>query len=256
MTVNTYLSYLASSLVLSDLEKSSIETSISTIKTRLNSYFADIYDKKVFGSYVRHTILPRKADSESDIDIMIVFNNPYGHKPQSFLNRLKSFAEHYYQRSEIYQSSPTIVLELNHIKFELTPACIYYGTYYIPNGPSEWIPTDPDGFYRKLTQCNVNNGSKIKPVVRLLKHWNIQKNSRDLASFALEKKIAEGMMYACYNYSTYTDYLCQAFELIKSDTDSSKVNTALLHIATALRYERAQLNDWAIAEIKKVFPEV
>ena len=63
-------------------------------------------------------------------------------------------------------------------------------------------------------------------------------------------------MYACYNYSTYTDYLCQAFELIKSDTDSSKVNTALLHIATALRYERAQLNDWAIAEIKKVFPEV
>ena len=63
--------------------------------------------------------------------------------------------------------------------------------YYIPNGPSDWMYTDPDGFYSTLTECNVNNASKIKPVVRLLKHWNIQKNYRNMASFSLEKKIAE-----------------------------------------------------------------
>ena len=201
MSINSYLTSLASDLVLSESEKSSINTSISTIKSRLDSYFADVTEKKVFGSYIRVTILPRKVDSSSDIDIMVVFSNPNGYKPQSFLNRLKNFAEYYYSTSEIYQSSPTIVLELNHIKFELTPAYKSYSSYYIPNGPSEWMYTDPDGFNDKLTQCNVNNSCKIKPIVRLVKHWNIQKNYRDLASFALEKKIAEDMMYSYFSCS-------------------------------------------------------
>lgn len=188
MSVNSYLLELASDLVLSESENASIKTSISTIKSRIDSYFDDVTDKKVFGSYDRGTILPRKVDASSDIDIMIVFLNPNRYKPQTFLNRLKTFAEHYYSTSEIYQSSPTIVLELNHIKFELTPAYISNGSYYIPNGPSEWMYTDPNGFYDKLTKCNVNNCYKIKPVVRLIKHWNIQKNYRDLASYALKKR--------------------------------------------------------------------
>ena len=63
-------------------------------------------------------------------------------------------------------------------------------------------------------------------------------------------------MSSFYNCSTYTDYLSQALELIKSDTDSNRVNAALTHIATALLDESVQLNDLAIQEIKKVFPEV
>ena len=70
----------------------------------------------MFGSYIRGTILPRKADASSDIDIMVMFLNPNGYKPQTFLNRLKNFAEHYYSTSEIYQSNPTVVLELNHMR--------------------------------------------------------------------------------------------------------------------------------------------
>lgn len=131
MSVNSYLKTLASDLVLSDEEKTSIKTSINAINTRLDFCFSDITEKMVFGSYARGTILPRKADSKSDIDLMIVFSNPYGYKPQSFLNRLKNFAERYYPCSIVYQSSPTIVLELNHIRFELIPAINSYGCYYI-----------------------------------------------------------------------------------------------------------------------------
>ena len=88
MSVNSYLQNMASELVLSDTEKSSITTSINAIKSRLDSYFSDVREKKIFGSYVRGTILPRKADSESDIDLMVVFSNLNEYKPQSFLNRL------------------------------------------------------------------------------------------------------------------------------------------------------------------------
>lgn len=112
----SYFTDLASDLVLSETEKSSITTSISTIKFRLGLYFSDITEKKVFGSYIRGTILPRKADASSDIDIVVMFLNPNGYKPQTFLNRLKNFAEHYYSTSEIYQSNPTVVLELNHMR--------------------------------------------------------------------------------------------------------------------------------------------
>ena len=89
MSVNSYLTDLASALVLSSTEKDHISTSVETIKTRLSLYFStEVEEKKVFGSYVRGTILPRKADDKSDVDIMVVFKNPDGYKPQTFLNRL------------------------------------------------------------------------------------------------------------------------------------------------------------------------
>jgi len=256
MSVNTYLQELASSLVLNSTEKDSISTSVSTIKSRLDSYFSDVTEKKVFGSYVRDTILPRKSDSDSDIDLMVVFTNPNDYKPQSFLNRLKGFAEHYYSRSEIYQSSPTIVLELNNIKFELVPAYVNYGLYYIPKDSSNWQYTDPDGFYSDLQECNKNNSYKIKPVIRLMKHWNIDKNYRNMASFALEKKIAEEMKYSYFSCTSYTDYVKKAFETIKYSTNYSRVDTALDHIAKAISYEENNMPYSALEEIKKVFPEV
>ncbi len=257
MSVNSYLQDLASELILSSSEKNHVSTSLDAIKSKINTYFgSDVTEKKVFGSYSRETILPRKADESSDIDLMVVFNNPYSYKPQTFLNRLKNFAENYYSRSEIYQSSPTIVLELQHIKFELTPAYKYYGTYYIPNGQSDWMITDPDGFSATLVECNKNNGNKIKPVVRLLKHWNIQNNSRNIASFELEKTIANELKYAYISISTYADLAKAGLEKIKYKTDCSKVNTAIDYISKALEYERQGLTYSAYQEIKKVFPEI
>ena len=92
MSVNSYLQNLASALVLSESEKSSVTISVNTIKSRLDGYFSDITEKKVFGSYSRETILPRKADEKSDVDIMVVFSKQNGYNPESFLDRLNKFA--------------------------------------------------------------------------------------------------------------------------------------------------------------------
>lgn len=257
MSVNEYLKELGSKLVLSSSEKESIETSIDVLKSRLFSYFgSDIKVIKVYGSYARGTILPRKVDDSSDVDVMIVFDNPYEYKPQTFLNKLKDFAEHYYSRSEIYQSSPTIVLELNHIKFELTPAYMRYGSYFIPKTPSEWMLTDPDGFYSKLKECNQSNEYKVKPIIRLLKYWNITKNGRDLESYELEKKIADDLRYAFYTCTSYTDYLKCALSQLKFSTDYYRVIKALDCITEALRLEKEGKYYSAEIEIKKAFPEV
>lgn len=257
MSLNTYLSALASSLVLSDSEKDKITTSISTIKNRLSLYFCNIEEKKVFGSYSRTTILPRKADSSSDIDLMVVFSNPYGYKPQTFLNKLRDFVEHWYSSSEIYQSSPTIVLELHHIKFELVPAYMIGSSYYIPNGPSEWMYTDPDGLADKMLAANASNGYKLKPVIRLLKHWNIQKNYRGLSSYQLESHLTSRLQYSYISCTSYLDYVKRALtELRDIVMYPSRIDTALSHIQTAISYENMNCPYSSEQEIKKVFPEV
>jgi len=208
MSVINYVETLSSNLVLTESEKQNIRTSISTLRSRLNAYFDDIEEMLEFGSYTRGTILPRKADIKSDIDYMIVFKNGNSYKPQTHLNRLKKFAEKYYSNSEIFQSSPTLVLSLNHIKFELVPAysspAQWPNTYYIPapkNIFEEWILTKPNEFNAKLTNKNVRENSKIKPVIRLAKYWNAQQNYV-YASYLLEEYIVN----QDYGYFTNTTF--------------------------------------------------
>jgi hypothetical protein len=196
------------------------------------------------------------VDENSDIDLMVVFQNPCGHKPQSFLNNLKTFAEKWYYQSVVRQSNPSIVLELNHIKFELVPAFIQSGYYYIPQNSSEWQYTDPIRFNSAMQESNKNNGYIVKPVIRLMKYWNIQKNERNMVSFVLEQKIAEDISFAYYSCTSCTDYLIKSFNIIKYSTNVEKVNVAINNINRALNYENDNMLANAKGEITKAFPEV
>ena len=261
MSVNTYLSDLASSLVLSSDENESIKKSITTLETRLSNWFgSDVIESFKFGSYTRGTILPRKADSESDIDYMVVFDNYDDCKPQAYLNRLKKFVEYYYSTSEIHQSSPTIVLKLNHIKFELVPAYNEYGIYRIPDGKDDWMNTDPNDINKQLTEVNQTNSSKIKPVIRLIKYWNIDTCNRNFISYILEKNLINDLRYSYFTCTSYTDYLKKALESLKSRTSRetvlNKINNSINKIDKALEYEKDEMPNTALSEMKKVFPEV
>ncbi len=193
MSVNTHLTKIASELVLSSEEDSSISTSIATLTTRMDSYFGtNIKERFQFGSSVRGTILPRKVDSSSDIDFLIVFDTADGKKkPQTYLDRIRQFAELKYSSSEIKQSHPTVVLSLNHISFELVPAVLEYSSYQIPSPAtsySEWIVTDPIGANQALQTKNKDNNFLVKPLVRLIKYWNA-KNGFPFTSYSLEQYI-------------------------------------------------------------------
>ncbi len=261
MSINTYLSNLASDLILSDQENENIRVSINTLETRLNSWFeTDIIEKFKFGSYTRNTILPRKVDDSSDIDYMVVFNNYDNCTPQTYLNRLKKFVENYYSTSEIHQSSPTIVLKLNHIKFELVPAYKGWTSYYIPDGNGSWMLTNPNDFNSKLTKANNNNSYKIKPLVRLIKYWNINSNYRYFSSYKMEEKIANSYEFGSYFLNSYTDYVKSIFNLLKDMTYNpdviNRINRALDRINKSIELENAGKPYSALEEIKKVFPEV
>ncbi len=261
MSVNSYLENLGSNLILTSSEKENIQKSINHLKECLKYYFgSEVNDQFVFGSYTRNTILPRSYDSKSDIDYMIVFNNTNSFKPQTFLNKLKDFAKLYYPNSIIHQDSPTIVLELNHIKFDLVPAYYDFIWYKIPDGQGGWMITTPNDINDLLVKSNMNNNSKIKPIIRLIKNWNINVAGRIYESYTLEKKIVSNLGSEYYFCTSYTDYLIKIFEKLRNSyyfpcPESNKINNAIQKIKDSLNYERQGQCNKALEQIKLVFPE-
>lgn len=262
MSVQSYLERLASRLVLTTAERQHITTSISALSTRLNNYFGNeliVHDK--FGSYTRGTILPRSVDSSSDVDYMVVFKNSNEYKPQTLLTHLKRFVGTYYSRSEIYQSSPTMVLELKHIKFELVPAIHSSWKGLCIPAPNkvwtEWTETDPTGFNSKLTRINSNNGSKIKPLIRIMKYWNTL-NRHYYSSYLMEDWLCNINNYGINNLKDYfyntintIDYNYNYPQYIKNGIDRAKeiVNQAGNYEYYGLTYQAEQA-------IKKLLPDI
>ena len=262
MSVLSYLDELASDAILNEKEEDSIITSIKTLQSRLDSYFGD--EVKVhfkFGSSTRGTILPRKMDESSDIDYMVVFKDD-SCKPQTYLNKLKNFAEHFYSSSEIYQDNPVIVLELNHIKFELVPALSTYteGQYKIPdkaNSYTDWIYTEPNKFNKELSNKNQDNNCKIKPTIRLVKYWNANRG-HIFYSYPKEKEIVNTYFWGCINLKDYFfDYMLSLPESgYKFQKTIDEIKRAKKIINKVKEYENDNLPISAENEIKKLLPEL
>lgn len=263
MTVNIHLTTTASNLVLSSDENTSIRTSISTLASRLDSYFStNITEHFQFGSNTRGTILPRMVDSNSDVDYMVVFDTSSGEKkPQTYLDRLRTFAEKRYSSSEIAQSSPTIKLSLNHIRFELVPAISNYGYgYKIPSPASawtDWTQTDPNGANQELIDKNKNNDNQIKPLVRLVKYWNAI-NGHPYTSFSLEKYIVDRYFYSSTSLKNYFYEFWEGFNANYdvAQTTKDKVARAKRIAQNAKQYEADGMEYSAESEIKRLIPEL
>jgi hypothetical protein len=263
MSVLSFLTSTASNAVLSVTETSSINTSINTLNSRLTSYFQDqsitLRDKFKFGSSTRDTILPRHMDEHSDIDYMIVFDS--GYQPQTYLDRLSRFANFWYSSSEIYQSSPTIVLNLNHIKFELVPAIRTYSwstnDYQIPNG-SNWMNTNPNDFNQQLITKNQAHSYLIKPTIRLVKYWNA-KSGYPFQSYLLEKWICGLTFYPClFGNCNQKDYFFSVFDSLNEEWNDplwkkEEIQRAKRIIKNVRFYEDNNCPVSAEDELKKLF---
>jgi predicted nucleotidyltransferase len=256
MSVLTYLTDTANSITIADWERNSINTSINSLSTKLSNYFSNIQSKFVFGSYDRKTILRRSRDPNSDVDFMVSFTDGADWTPQTLMNRLKRFAEENYSKNEIYQSSPTIVLELGHIKFELVPAYYTYGQYHIPAPVSSyttWIPSYPNAMRSQLNDKNNANNYQIRKLVRLLKYWNV-KNGKVYSSFELEKYVLDKYFFYCSNLK---EYFFQAVEGLNTYNlpyyKESKVNSLKSIVSQTKKYETDNMPYSAESEIKKAF---
>jgi len=188
---------------------------------------------------------------------MMIFDDGTDYKPQTYLDRIKRFAEDKYPRSIIHQDRPSVVLDMQHIRIEMTPGkSCGPEQYKIPLDSSSWQLTTPNPFNQDLIKCNKYNDNRIKPVIRLMKLWNVCKNYRDMASFELESTIVDQLMYEFVSCSTYVDYLLASFEAIRWKTNSNRVKAAIDKIKEAVADEANGYNLVPLDEIEEVFPEL
>lgn len=192
---------------------------------------------------------------------MVVFNNQFQYKPATLLEKLRGFANYYYSRSEIHRDHPTMVLELNHIKFDLVPAYqlySWYDSYYIPAPSSdyaEWMFTNPFEIQKKVNDANSKYNYQIKRLIRLLKYWNVR-NAMVYSSFELEDHIAGRVFYFCTSLEDYfydavnglPTYMLPQYKKDKVKRLQDKVD----EIKTDYYYKGYKY--YAMCELEKLFP--
>lgn len=263
MSVLSYLTDCASQAILSEEENGSINTSINAIFERLHSYFEDdLFEIIPFGSYTRDTILPRSIDDKSDIDLMVVFKDSKI-KPQSYLTRLKQFTEYYYSSSVVSQSNPTIILSLNHIKFDLVPAIKSYflgsatkDLFKIPAPAKnyvDWLETNPTKFNKLLTDKNLSHKNLIKPLIRLVKYWNSQ-NQYVYDSYLMEKRIIDNVTISKNLKNYFYSFINGLDSSVMPQTKQEKIRTTKKIIQRVIHLENNDYEEYAELEIQRILP--
>jgi predicted nucleotidyltransferase len=153
-----------------------------------------------FGSFTRNTILPRKYDSQSDVDLLLVFNTTSGRKtPGTYRKNILDALASTYPNSVVKKDFPTVKLELNHIMFDVVPSYSeeYWSskTYYIPSANDSWRTTIPNDINNELSQKNQSYGNNIvRNVIRLCKHWNAGAGYT-FESYGMEKWIISRLFF-------------------------------------------------------------
>jgi len=250
VSIDNYLRTLASSFYLKNNsdEVKRIDNSISNLYKNLDANLGKKINRRfIFGSYDRDTILPRKFDKHSDVDIMVIFNHTdYERDPETYRRWLHSFAEDFYKDrygSKVVKTFPTVTLELGSIKYDLVPAkeeTNFFGTKIISiPGTNGWRSTDPNDVKQKLTAANTRFNNVVRPIIRLMKAWNCY-NDYPFDSYLLELKITSigfggnnvesGFFYAANNIKSWDD----------SQARTAKIDSLLYNINEA---KKALAND-------------
>ena len=260
MTVTSYFTACAFRIKIGDSEKSSIQRSLGAITLKLLKEFkGEIQRPRPFGSYSRGTMLPRKIDRNSDVDLLVTFKE-YDAKPQTYLNRLRRFADKHYPNSVVKQSNPTILLSLNHINIELVPAVSMfpYGLQ-IPapaNDYEDWQSTTPHDAKKRLESIKKDRGMIIVHTIKLLKYWNAY-NGYVFPSFELEQKLLDN--WYMFNKSLKS-FVYEGFDNLElpwfdvAQWRRNALSRAQSTIEEIKDYEWRNKEDLATAKAKELFP--
>ncbi|GAB3910612.1 SMODS domain-containing nucleotidyltransferase [Mucilaginibacter boryungensis] len=224
MSINNRLTQFAQKqLVLAHnkQERAAIIRSLDNLERSLDDEFGDEIEEFLrFGSFTRNTILPRSYDPNSDVDLMVVFNSADGlYAPSTYRKWIRDFLTVAYPKSISKKDFPAVILELNHIKFDIVPAYttsnLLFGTrFYIPGRDETWRLTSPNEINSKLATKNKTYGDNIiRNVVRLCKHWNAG-FGYPFQSYLLERQIIDLIFWG--NENTYSRFL-KTIEVVGAD---------------------------------------
>lgn len=253
-TINTLLTTFAQQdLVLgySSTEREKIGASLNQIQKVLRDKLLNqVSNIMTFGSYTRNTILPRKFDTNSDVDILVIFDTQLGKKTAgTYRKNIVDSLSTSYPNSIVKKDFPTVRLELNHIMFDVVPCYKELNwsnsyTYYIPSPNDSWRTTIPNDINDELARKNQSYGNNIvRNVIRLCKHWN-SSYGRIFDSYELEKWIVNRHFYS-------GDNLYDKFLSVMNDLSTTHQHSGTIQ---ALNWIKEYKRTWSrAADINKQY---
>jgi hypothetical protein len=193
MTVTEAFSSFKSNVELPDRRQKEAAAAQKGIRERIAAYLA-IEDSFLTGSYARHT----KIDPLNDIDVFLVRNkyrtglssSGTGIFPDTALEEVVGAVRKAYPTIVIAKKqnrSVNVQIPGLSFGFDLTPAWLRNPDgYWVPNrDDGSWIPSDPEAHAVRMTAANDLNGGKLKPLIKMVKHWS-RNNYDRLCSFHVE----------------------------------------------------------------------
>ena len=192
------------------------------------------------GSYKKKTLI----NPANDIDVFVILNgySKYDITPNAILNKLKIDLQKTYPNTKIKQDKPCIVIEFNHITFELTPAIEikdYWGgdsEFYIPemSKNNRWQKVEnPRILEKALTNANQNLSNKLNPLIKMMKKCKVQNNLKT-PSFEMEK-MAITQLYSIDNFRDGVQKLLEIYNWYKYDKIIEIKNKSDTEFATFCR---------------------
>src|SRR5712692_6418447 len=134
------------------------------------------------GSYARHT----KIVPLNDIDVFLLRNQQRvdlappgatGTLPETALNDVAVAVQKAYPvTATVQKQNRSVNVQIRGLDFgfDLTPAWWRNPSgYWIPDRSSGgWIPSDPDAHAAFMTKANEASDDKLKPLIKMVKHWS------------------------------------------------------------------------------------
>lgn len=211
---------------LTETQRAKIKTSHKHLRENILQPLDYVSNTFLTGSYKKKTLI----NPANDIDVFVVLKgysqNPYDSNyitPNAILNKLKKDLQKTYPNTTIKQDKPCIVIEFNHVTFELTPAIEidnWYGhnNFYIPemSKSNTWQEVEnPRVLEEKLIEANQRLDSKLNPLIKMMKKCKVKHNLKT-PSFEMEK-MAISSLYSIDNFRDGIQKLLSIYNWYKYD---------------------------------------
>ena len=128
------------------------------------------------GSFGRETIIR----PERDIDVMVIFDDAYWgnyrHDSKRFLHGFRDDLNTEYGDTKVSSQGVAVRMALSEgLQVDVVPGFTAEpsGGFQIPNGAGAWQLTNPPYHDGLMERSNIRLASRLKPLVRLMKFWNL-----------------------------------------------------------------------------------
>lgn len=193
-TVSASFAALLSDLDLSDRQAAIAKGRIQHLRAHFSAPgFKVRTPPRAIGSYGRGTLVAW----ERDIDVIVsLADDPYWERykgdSRAFLYWIRDGLDNAYPGTKVSSREVAVRMFMSeNLQVDLVPA---FGRdaqgsgFFIPNGSKRWTATNPLYHDWLVSTTDARLGGRLKPVVRLMKAWNIA-NGHHLKSFHVEMMV-------------------------------------------------------------------